>query len=285
MVKPQDEDRNHLDMRSWCWCIGPQKRWKLRRRSRRPPKHTSGILRDPVRECEKCFLDFLGWIDLHFSQSPAVKWNVCAKFCEIVRHAKVSNIMCGSVLYISLHHLNPSAMLDPNAFAFHLAPLCPGPIVGGSWCQEQGPGKPWRFLVISCDFRCDPYDPSMKCARASTARDHWKISRRLILHLAPFNPFGSIWPQSLMFGRPPLHTCVFATVLKHRRQGDVWYCDVLRWCLGVWRDHDPVCDWLILTPCFNFCGLVAVECLAAGKWAGVEETWGVGFIVSACFSN
>lgn len=86
-------------------------------------------------------------------------------------------MLCGSVLYISLHHLNPSAMLDPNAFAFRLAPLCPGPIVGGSWCQEQGPGKPWRFLVISCEFRCDPYDPSMKCASASNARDLGTIER------------------------------------------------------------------------------------------------------------
>ena len=50
-----------------------------------------------------------------------------------------------------------------------------------------------------------------------------KPSMRLILHL---DAFGIIWPHSLMFGhahhvtvvaKPPLHTCVFATVLKHRR--------------------------------------------------------------------
>ena len=186
-----------------------------------------------------------------------------------------SQTCCAVLFFITLHPLNPSSILGPNACAFHLASLCPGPNVGGSWCQEQGPGKLWQLWY--CDFwwfLIWPVWSSMKYAKAFNTRDHWKISRRLILHLGAF---GIIWAHSMMFAhshhlavvaRPPLHTCVFATVLKHRRQGDVWYCLMMFGCLK----RSRFCLWY--TPCFNFRRLVVVECLAAQESEPVSRRLG-----------
>ena len=137
----------------WCWRIGPQKWWKLRQRSRRPPKNTSGIL-GILREM---FSGFLGGglistsehelADSHGRFQITITGSQCLR--EALWEMQRSQTCCAVLFFITLHPLNPSSILDPNACAFHLASLCPGPTVGRSWCQEQGPGKPWWFLMIS----------------------------------------------------------------------------------------------------------------------------------------
>ena len=159
-------------------------------------------------------------------------------------------MLCGSVLCILwILYLR----LDPDACAFclaHLAPLCAGPIVGRSWCQEQGPGKPWSFLMISGDVWCDPYDhlwssmydtawySNLKHLRLGTISGPWKDFKGPIVR---FSSTG---------------------VLLLERAFNI--LQLSSWTVWIWLGS--LCEWVLHLEYFNF---------AWGGWVyGYRDTTG-----------
>ena len=169
----------------WCWRIGPQKWWKLRQRSRRPPKNTSGILRDPERDV---FWISWGWIDLHFwAWVSGQPWEVPdhnhrqSVFARsTVRDAKISNMLCGSVLY---HFTSFESFIYSWSQCLCLSL---GLLVSRAQCWRAADAKNRDQAsygsygtAISDDFSFDPYDPA------------WSTLKHLIL--GTIERFQGVW--------------------------------------------------------------------------------------------
>ena len=174
----------------WCWRIGPQKWWKLRQRSRRPPKNISGILRDPERDV---FWISWGWIDLHFwAWVSGQPWEVPdhnhrqSVFARsTVRDAKISNMLCGSVLY----HFTSF-----ESFTYSWSQclcLSLGLLVSRAHCWRQlMPRTGTRQAMVVCDdFSFDPYDPAWSTLKHSilgTIERFQALDSQVFFHRHPF---------------------------------------------------------------------------------------------------